>query len=96
VKRAIDRRVAFARTEAEAARETAIRTVAELRYRLDPRIIASDATEQAWEHLGDVIGTVTEKAKARPWLLAAAATVAGLVITRRATAGPDETQATNP
>lgn len=93
--RAIDRHVDHARAEAERARERAISTIAEVRYRLSPRTIAAETVEQAWVHVAGALEEVAGAAKSRPWVLAGIATLVGLALSWRATTSETEIDATN-
>lgn len=100
MKGAFDRRVEVARVEATEQRAQVLSTIAEVRSRLDPKIIIAETATSAFGQVNRLIGDATAGAKSRPWLLAVGATLFGIVVslrTRQATDDNDgEIDATKP
>lgn len=78
MKGAIDRRVDSARADADAARKRVLITLGSIRRKLDPRIVVSEAAEDASAGVQRLVDQAAEAAKGRPWAVGLAATVAGL------------------
>ena len=86
----LDRRISAAKREAEVARSQVLSTIAELRHRTDPHTIIAEAKDSARVYASELASDLTDKVRARPWLVAAAASALGLVIAGRAKYGADE------
>lgn len=83
MKALFDRRSDAARARADEARAKVIATIGEVRHRLDPRTVASETAAAALDRVNRLVGDATEAAKARPWLLAAGASLFGIIISLR-------------
>ncbi len=94
MKQAIDRHLSVALAEAQAARSRFRATVDELRNRLDPRTIASETVSDAVAGASHLLAEATTAAKARPWLIGLAATIAGIAMTVQSRTGSTDEHAT--
>jgi ElaB/YqjD/DUF883 family membrane-anchored ribosome-binding protein len=89
VRALFDRRTDAARLRATEARAKVIATVGEVRHRLDPRTVAAETAEGMLGHVNQILGDATAVAKSRPWLLAAGASLVGVVLTLRRRKGSE-------
>lgn len=80
---AADIRIAQKRGEAEAARDALLGTVEEIKLRLAPATVASDAWEAAKDKGSEVAGNAVNVVKQRPVVSAGIAAGVGLVLARK-------------
>ena len=85
--------IADERAEAAAARARLLRSIDEVRYRLDPQVIVAERTEAASLVAASIIDRTRSSAAARPWIIAIVATLIGVVLVARA--GTDDRLETN-
>ena len=72
MKRVIDRRVLSAKAEVTAKRAEIVAIIGELRYRLDPRVIAAETASDVKGQVSRAISSAGTAAKAQPWLVVGA------------------------